>query len=122
MTSKNKKAESFWKALGSNVIHIQEKAHDAWVANSSHLPHALSFCLFQDMDSKYPQNPSLKDIARLAKSHPELWADIFLSNQEQVLKVSSKFEKSFAEFRKTLQGRKRNALVRFIQHANQKAS
>ena len=122
MTGKNKKAETFWKGLGAKPVHVQVGQHDAWVAKSSHLPHALSFSLFQNIDRKFPYNPSLKDMARLAKSHPELWADIFLSNREQVLRSSVEFQKSLSHFQKALRSKNRSALMRFIQHANKQAS
>lgn len=119
---KNKIIEVFWKSLGSKPIVINETDHDAWVAKSSHLPHALSFSLFQNIESQFPYNPSLKDLARLAGSHAELWVDILLSNQEQVLKAASEFQKDFSRLKKALRTKNRNALVRFILHANQQTS
>ena len=115
---RNEKVEKFWRVLGSKVICVHEKVHDAWVAKSSHLPHALSFSLFQMIDPKFPQNPSLRDMARLAKSNPELWADIFLSNREEVLKASSEFKKNFFKFQKALQTKDRKTLIAFIKKAN----
>ncbi|OIO38930.1 MAG: hypothetical protein AUJ71_01890 [Candidatus Omnitrophica bacterium CG1_02_49_16] len=122
VTKNNKKIEEFWKALGSKPIVINEADHDAWVAKSSHLSHVLSFCLFQNVDSKYPQNPSLKDLSRLAKSHAELWADIFLSNCEPLIKTSRDFQKDFSAFQKFLRIKDRIGLIRFIRRANRTAS
>lgn len=115
---KNKKIEVFWKLLGSEPIVVNETDHDAWIAKSSHLPHAISFCLFQNIDPKYPQNPSLKDMARLARSHPELWSDIFLSNREQVLKASSEFQNNFVKFQEALWAKDRKTLTAYIKKAN----
>ncbi len=122
MTRRNQKIARFWKALGAEPMYIKEGAHDAWVAKSSHLPHVLSFSLFQNMDSKYSHNPSLKDLARLAASNPDLWTDIFLSNQKQVLRAIGEFQKSLSDFQKALRAKNKTSLTRFILHANKQAS
>ncbi len=122
VTGKNKKVDTFWKALGSKPIFIKPADHDAWVAKSSHLPHALSFSIFQNINREHPYNPSLKEMGRLAHSHAELWADIFLSNQKHVLSASDEFKKSFSTFQKALRSKNRASLIRFIRHANKRAS
>ncbi len=122
MTQKNAKVETFWKKLGSRPLKIDPDRHDAWVAQSSHLPHALSFSLFQSVNSKYAASPSLKDMGRLAKSDPELWTDIFLSNRSAVLKALSKFKKNLAVFEKNLRQGRKSDLLSFIRHANKRAS
>ncbi len=121
MTQTNKKVETFWKALGSHPLKVEKKSHDEWVAKSSHLPHALSFALFQSMSSKYPCNPSLKKMGRLAKSDAQVWADIFLSNRRPVLDALRRFKKDLAAFESTLKTGQKTRLFKFIRHANKQA-
>ncbi len=122
VTGKSSKVESFWKSLGSKPIFIRDREHDAWVAKSSHLPHALSFSLFQKMDPQYPQNPSLKEMARLSRSHPRLWVDIFLSNRAEVLKAAGRFGQDLSYIQKALRAKNKAAIDRYNSHANKQAS
>lgn len=124
MTSANPKIEKFWKALGSRPVKIDAKAHDGWVAQASHLPHALAFSLFQKLTppASFELNPSLKALARLAQSDPALWAGIFASNREESLRAIKDFEKSLGVFKRSLQSKNSAALVKFISHANRRAS
>ena len=122
VTQRNAKVRSFWRALGSRPIFIKDHDHDAWVARSSHLPHLIAFALFRGMDAKYPMNPSLKDLSRLASSHSALWADIFLSNRRQVMAASAEFQKNISKLQKALRLKNRNALIRFIEYAHKQTS
>ncbi|MBI3315897.1 MAG: prephenate dehydrogenase, partial [Candidatus Omnitrophica bacterium] len=114
------------RSLGAIPKVISAGKHDAFVARASHLPHVLAFTLFQDLkkpfSSAIPTNPSLRSLKRLANSHSEIWADIFLSNQKEVLKASREFQKKLARFQKALQTKNKSALVRFIDHANKRSS
>lgn len=122
ITSQNASVESFWKALGAKPVRISSSSHDAWVANASHLPHALSFSLFQNVSCQYPYNPSLKGLGRLAESRGELWADIFLSNRTPVLSALGQFKKSLGHFEKKLRLGNKSDLLTFIRNANKKAN
>ena len=56
----------------------------------SHAPHFISFALAKKInDMKYIENNpwildkgSLSDMARIAKSDPQAWANIFLNNEK----------------------------------------
>jgi prephenate dehydrogenase len=126
LTKPHAKLERFWKSLGAVPKILPAGKHDAWVARASHLPHALAFTLFQDpgkwFPGSIPVNPSLRSLKRLASSRTEIWADIFLSNQTEVLKASKEFLKNLGRFQKALETKNRSALVRFIDYANQRSS
>lgn len=121
MTKPNAKISQFWKTLGAIPIVMDAKSHDEWVATASHLPHLLAFSLFQNFkqsSKKFPLNPSLQNLARIAKSNPELWADIFLSNREAVLASMNSFEKSLLHFKKALSTKNIIQLKSIITKAN----
>src|SRR3989338_1839110 len=118
VSASNKRIDAFWKALGAKPVKMDARRHDAWVAKSSHLPHALSFSLFQGIDSKYPHNPSLKDLGRLAKSDARIWSDVFLSNRRPILEALSQFKKNLVVFEKNLRANRKPSLLRFIRVAN----
>ncbi len=114
------KVNQFWRALDATPITLSAEKHDEWVARSSHLPHLLAFSIFQDLKSpvKMPLNPSLRSLGRLARSNPELWSDIFLSNRGAMLKALSKFKKNLAVFEKNIRANRKPNLLKFIRVAN----
>ena len=119
VTKANPKVTQFWKALGSFPVVLDAKKHDAWVAKASHLPHLLTFAFFQDFKAlNVPMNPSLRGLARLAKSNPELWSDIFLSNRGSILHSMKTFENNFSQFKKALSSSNSASLKKLITNAN----
>ncbi len=83
------KIKLLWEKLGSKVHIMSPKEHDFILAFSSHLPHAISFCLVstllkEDKNLKDFVGTGFLDSTRIAKSSPEVWKDIFLSNKENI--------------------------------------
>lgn len=126
MTRPHAAVSRFWSALGSQPVSISADAHDAWAAQASHLPHLLAFVIFQNFKSPrfgdVPLNPSLRSLARLAKSNAALWADILHSNRDPMLKTVRAFKKNLASLEKTLRQKDPKALARLIQKSNQNAA
>lgn len=125
MTSKNPKVEALWKALGSTPVHLNAKRHDDWVAQVSHLPHVLSFALLQTLnqpiDQKFDLNPSFKDLTRLAKSHPNVWTDILLTNHSAVLSALRHYKKNLDLFDRAIRSSRPTDLSHLISKANSNA-
>ena len=125
ISAPHQKIETFWKALGSKPVRLDAGKHDAWAAQASHLPHALSFALLQRIElptsKKFELNPSFKDLARLAKSHPRIWTDIFLTNREALLKAISSYKIKLSLLERAIRSGSRPAVMRFILMANANA-
>ena len=126
ITARHAKVEAFWKAIGSRPVVLGAEAHDRLIGSMSHTPHAIAFSLFQnkkDYPSGLPVNPSMRELSRLAKSDPSIWADILVSNRQAVLRSVEEFEKKGVHPLKNLL-RKGNtpALARFIAVANKNSS
>lgn len=87
-----RKVKAFWTQLGSEVLEMDAEVHDRVFASVSHLPHLLAYATIQTIaDSDNPEalghsGAGLKDFSRIASSSPEMWADIFLENQTNLLK------------------------------------
>ena len=72
--------------------------HDAVFAAVSHLPHLLAYALVSDIAAR-PDAAQLfgyaaggfRDFTRIASSHPEMWRDICVANNDQLLKELAKF-------------------------------
>ncbi len=104
MTSRDARVHKLWKALGAEPIVLDPASHDRWVAHASHMPHLLAFLLLAGFPSGggFRANPSVRDLARISKSGPELWTEIFNSNSGELLTASRAFEKKLHAFNASL--------------------
>jgi prephenate dehydrogenase len=115
----------FWKSLGATPIVLPAHKHDEWVAGVSYMTHLTAFALLgNEAMSKLvrfginPLNPSFRDVSRLSKSDPVLWADIFDSNKYTLTHIKA-FKRYLVLLEKALASKNRRALVSLIAHANQ---
>lgn len=97
---------SLWEGLGAEVTTMTVAHHDAVLAQTSHLPHLLAYAL---VDTLSRQGDSLevfqyaaggfRDFSRIAASDPDMWADIFSANRDQVLDILDRFSGDLARIR-----------------------
>ncbi len=78
---------SFWRALGARVVERDPVAHDEEVAWVSHVPHALAFAFAAALADAPARAGALagagfRDFTRIARSEPELWANILVHNRK----------------------------------------
>ena len=111
-----------WKPLVGRVIVMDPQRHDRLLAAVSHVPHVLAFCLINAAaDEALAVAPrSFLDATRVAKSNPELWDDIFLSNRSALLAAMGRFERQWRTVRHILARADRRALRRFLKSAHAK--
>lgn len=114
--SAHRKIIQFWKPLVRHVVSMSPRKHDKLVAGASHLPHLVAFALARSADiSELPRAPrSFMEMTRIAKSDPDLWDDIVLSNRAELLVVMDRFERQWRLLRLALKRSDRNALLRFM--------
>lgn len=95
----------FWSSLGARVVSLTPAEHDAAIAITSHLPHAVASALAAITPaSVLPLTASgWCDTTRVAAADPQLWRQIFLSNREQVLAAVEHFDQHWAKFRAALE-------------------
>ena len=85
-----KKVKLLWEALQSKVINLDSKTHDYIFAHSSHLPHFASYALLMTLMDLKEENIAqfsgggFGEFLRLASSSPEMWADIFSLNKDNL--------------------------------------
>jgi len=99
------KVKRLWQPLVKKIEVTTPQRHDVLVASASHLPHLLAFALAgatPDEAAKLGLK-SFKDVTRIARSEPELWDDIFLSNREAVLGAIDRFERQWKSMRGLIQ-------------------
>ena len=112
---------AFWKPLVGRVVVMDATKHDAILAAVSHLPHALAYCLMQatDRSASAFAPKSFLDATRIAKSDPDLWDDILLSNRGPMLKSMDRFGQAFRQCRTMLDRVDRRGLRAFMAQAQQ---
>ena len=122
------KAAGFWRSLGAETLETDPEQHDYLMGLISHLPHAAAaamvLCAFNEIsDSNLiarAAGPSFQGMTRVALSGPELWADIFLSNRDNVLRSLSAMQDSLSEFKETLKTGDRSRLEGYLSKARER--
>ena len=104
--------KSFWKTLNANIKDIDCDAHDALVANSSHMLHIIASALTRsilDRSDAVEQRryysgcaTGFRDTSRIASSSPSMWREICISNSGAILPALDEFQFRLAEIRRTL--------------------
>lgn len=87
----------FWKSLGSKVKIMKPLEHDRAVSLISHLPHIVAFSLAGSVPEemlKYAAE-GFRDTTRVASSDPKLWADIFLTNKNEIARAGRLFQEYY---------------------------
>lgn len=83
------KLSAFWAGMGAKIEAMPPEIHDLIYGYMSHLPQLIAFCLEKPLGKFYEQtedNPVYKTFLRISHSSPELWAEIFELNKDNILK------------------------------------
>ncbi len=125
ITSNNKAAplvEKIWKKIGAKVIKVNPKTHDKITCFISHLPHLISFSLINAVPDRYLEFSSsgFRDFTRIASSPDNLWADIFLTNKNEILDNIDKYNKLTEKFKELIEKEDKQGLQNLIKKANKK--
>lgn len=110
-----------WTRLGMRVITMSPRDHDQLLAATSHLPHLVAACLSTAHPDRLPTvAPSFLDMTRIAKSDPDLWDDIFLTNRRPLLDAIDRFDRQWRTIRSLLARADRPRLLHVLRSANRK--
>jgi prephenate dehydrogenase len=99
------RARAFWEALGSRVRTMTPEAHDAALARTSHLPHAVAAALAATVPPECLPLAAgaYRDGTRVAAAAGALWTAIFQQNRHALLDALTTFEDHMAQFRRALE-------------------
>ena len=114
--------QHFWEALGSRVLRQAPEQHDAILAKTSHLPHAVAATLaslITEADRPFCGS-GFADTTRIASGPPEVWTDIFLENRLQLLAFLEVFGDRIESLKTALQDSDEAAVARFLKSAQKK--
>jgi cyclohexadieny/prephenate dehydrogenase len=93
MPASKEKWGAFWKALGFRMGEMTPDEHEAVLARTSHLPHAVASALMRTMrpgDEAFAGG-GLLDTTRIAASDADLWRDILVANRVEVSRAIGAF-------------------------------
>jgi prephenate dehydrogenase len=93
-----------WQTCGARVTEMTPADHDAVLAAVSHLPHLLAYALMHELAARADAaelfahaGTGLRDVTRLAASHPEMWRDVCLANRPALLGELRRYQNALAE-------------------------
>jgi prephenate dehydrogenase/cyclohexadieny/prephenate dehydrogenase len=111
----------FWKKIGSKVVIMDSKKHDAVFSMTSHLPHLIAYNLVKtatdfERQQKYElikfSAGGLRDFSRIAASNEIMWRDVFFNNQKNISKVVDLFIKNLHGFKKDIQSKNNKSIIK----------
>jgi cyclohexadieny/prephenate dehydrogenase len=114
--------EGFWRGLGARVVRRDPATHDLEVAWISHVPHALAFAFARALGDAPPEagevaGTGFRDFTRIARSDPELWAEILVANRKAVEGPIARVGRRLTELARAIDGADVEELDRWIAEA-----
>ena len=110
--------ERFFTSLGfARVVVTSPERHDELIAFTSQLGHVIASAYVQDplvAESVGFSAGSYANMSRIATVDPEIWASLYLSDRDALLRVLDGFIGRLGHFRAALDRRDTEAIKRFI--------
>ena len=116
------KVKTFWEHIGAKVEIMDAKTHDEIFATTSHLPHLIAYALTKTLPEEYKNyvGQGFLDTTRIGASQSELWTDIFLYNQENVLKSIELFKKQLDTLENAIKDKNKDNLKSMLDEISEK--
>lgn len=99
-----------WESTGAVVVCLSVEEHDAILAATSHLPHAVAFTLVNALAGSDSSSDifrfaagGFRDFTRIASSDPIMWRDIFVANSPALLEAIDAFTNQLGELRSAIE-------------------
>ena len=93
------------------------KAHDEMIAFTSQMPHIVSNAYIKSPTAKMHKGfsaGSYKDLTRVAWLNPNMWAELFLSNKENVLKELRYYIESLQSYEQAISTHNEKELIALL--------
>ena len=98
------RVRALWEKMGMRTVAMPPARHDRVIARVSHLPHGLAslLMLLPARGDLGVSATGFRDATRLASGDPEMWRDIFLTNQQGILRAIDEFDRSLVDLRQLI--------------------
>jgi prephenate dehydrogenase len=115
---------AFFAGLGARVVLRDADVHDAEVGWISHLPHALAFAFARALAAAPTGAGELagagfRDFTRIARSDPELWAEILCANQKALAGPLHEVARRLDELSRAIESGDGDSILRFVADARE---
>ncbi|MGH1486439.1 MAG: prephenate dehydrogenase/arogenate dehydrogenase family protein [Cellvibrionaceae bacterium] len=113
-----------WRLVEAEVLMMSVEEHDAVLAATSHLPHAIAYSLVDTLAND-SENENIfryaaggfRDFTRIASSDPTMWHDIMCANSDSVLEAIDLFQKNLNCMRQAIADQNSDALLTIFNRA-----
>lgn len=110
----------------TNIVETTVDLHDEIIAFTSQLPHAIAVSLMNSdklgVNTGSFTGDSFKEITRIANINEELWADLFISNKENLVDKIDVFVKELEELKQDILNEDRERLkTRFVESTERRS-
>jgi prephenate dehydrogenase len=114
----------FWSELGCRVKLMTPADHDRTFANISHLPHAVAAALINSNSSKELKyaGKGFVDTSRIASGPAKIWADVFLTNANNIIKGIDKVTAELLKLKKAVKSQNKKQIENLLDAAGKKRS
>lgn len=118
------KVKRMWDAVGASTLSMSLQEHDAIFAKTSHLPHVVAFSLVNYLRAQENREQlfdlaaaGFYDFTRIASSDAEMWRDICVTNEHQVLSALDGYLEQVQEIRDCIARRDQQAILDYFNSA-----
>ena len=104
------RVRAMWEFAHAEVLTMSVEEHDAVLAATSHLPHAIAYSLVDTLAND-SENENIfryaaggfRDFTRIASSDPLMWHDIMQANRKEVLHAIDLFQHNLDQLRHAIE-------------------
>jgi prephenate dehydrogenase len=118
-------ALDIYKSIKMNIKIMNAHEHDRHAAFISHMPHIVSYSLTNSVLKQEDKNHIItlaaggfRSMARLAKSNPAMWKDIFESNEKNLLDAIDAFSEELKLAKELIEKKEYNELCKWMKEGN----
>ena len=118
--------EHMWQSVGAKTVTMSLTEHDSIFAKTSHLPHVVAFSLVNYLASQDNRDQLFElaaagfyDFTRIASSDAEMWRDICVTNQAQVIDALDGYVSQLQAIRESISGLDQASILDYFQTAKQ---
>lgn len=115
------KIKAMWQAVGAQVVAMSLQEHDAIFAKTSHLPHVVAFSLVNYLSAQGNRAQLFElaaagfyDFTRIASSNAEMWRDICVTNQREVVAALDGYIEQLAEIRDNINNQNQQGILEYF--------
>jgi prephenate dehydrogenase len=118
-------ALDIYKSIKMNIKIMDAHEHDRHAAFISHMPHIVSYSLTNSVLKQEDKDHivtlaagGFRSMARLAKSNPAMWKDIFESNEKNLLDAIDAFKKELEIAQELIEKKEYDKLYEWMEKGN----